>query len=233
MMNTFTYDGKISSDYGLYISGSGTFDAPERDVTKIEIPGKNGTLTLDNRRFKNIPLKYPAFIRKDFKSNAAHLREWLLSSVGYRRLTDTYHPEYYRMARYTGPIEFDMRSLNKAAEFNLEFDCMPQRFLISGETDIEITGTTTIVNPTVFESLPLIRVYGTDGSLTVNNTVINISAIDEYVDLDSELQDAYKGTENKNAYVSQTFPGLKQGANVIDFDGNITNIIIKPRWWTI
>ncbi len=86
MRNYFTFDGKKSSDYGVYISGSHVYDAPERDETKIEIPGRNGELTIDNGRYKNQPLKYPAFIIEDFDPNIEGLRNYLMSKRGYFRL---------------------------------------------------------------------------------------------------------------------------------------------------
>ena len=55
----------------IYISGSGTFNAPEMDITTVEIPGRNGDLTISNNRFRNITVEYPAFIRKQFRHNAA------------------------------------------------------------------------------------------------------------------------------------------------------------------
>lgn len=233
MVGKITYDGVESSTYGLYITGSGTFNAPERDIEEVAIPGRNGTLTRDNKRFKNIPVTYPCFIKSDFLKNANGLRAWLLKAVGYRRLEDTYHAEYYRMARFKGPINFDVRALNKSGEVSLTFDCMPQRFLKSGEVDIEVKESMTVVNPTMYESAPLIRVYGTGGILTINDTTINISEIDEYVDLDCDIQDAYKGSVNKNDTVSQVFPTLHSGANNIAFSDGITSVIVRPRWWTV
>ena len=53
MINYFTFDGKTSTDFGMYISGSGTYNAPERDVTTYNIPGRNGDLIVDNGRFLN------------------------------------------------------------------------------------------------------------------------------------------------------------------------------------
>ena len=79
MINWFIFDGKNSRDYGIYISGSGTFNAPEMDITTVEIPGRNGDLTISNNRFRNITVEYPAFIRKQFRHNAAAAKLWLLS----------------------------------------------------------------------------------------------------------------------------------------------------------
>ena len=53
-MKSFTFAGRSSKDFGIYLSGSGVFNAPERDVETISIPGRSGDLILDNGRFKNI-----------------------------------------------------------------------------------------------------------------------------------------------------------------------------------
>ena len=55
MINWFIFDGKNSRDYGIYISGSGTFNAPEMDITTVEIPGRNGDLTISNNGFAILP----------------------------------------------------------------------------------------------------------------------------------------------------------------------------------
>ena len=49
---------------------------------------------------------------------------------------------------------------------------------------------------------------------------VQISELDEYVMLDSELQDAYKDTLNKNSTISAAaFPVLEPGENTISWDG--------------
>ena len=50
----FIFNGFRSSDYGVLISGDQTFNAPARDIDEIEIPGRDGVLTLDNGRFNSI-----------------------------------------------------------------------------------------------------------------------------------------------------------------------------------
>ena len=88
-----TVNGIDLADFGVYISGSGVYNAPERDVKSVSVPGRNGDLTLDNGRYKNIKIKYPAFVVDDFAQNIGGLRDFLASIRGYARLEDTYHPE--------------------------------------------------------------------------------------------------------------------------------------------
>lgn len=233
MIGKFEFNHILSSDFGIYISGSGTFNSPERDMESISIPGKNGDLIIDNKRFKNIRVTYPAFIKEKFKDYTDVVRAWLLSDGSYHRLEDNYHPEEFRMARFAGPLDFDTRVLNRSGECSIEFDCKPQRFLKEGEIPIKIVGDMTIFNPTAFIALPKIRVYGTEGTLIVGNICMQINDIDEYVDIDCETQNAMKETTNKNSHISNTFPQLNPGNNGIRFEGNITKLEIIPRWWTL
>lgn len=234
-MNFFTYNGKSSRDFGIFISGEGTFGGPERDVTLYDVPGRNGSLLVDNGRFKNITIPYPAFIRRNFKARADAARAWLLQPSGYVRLEDTYHPEFFRMARFVGPMDFATRFLNYSGEITLNFDAKPQRFLRSGEYPIEFTAPGDIINTQSYDALPLITVYGNGGgALSIGGTSVSITDIDEYVVLDSDTQNAYKGTQNKNSLVQlDEFPKLIPGDNEIGFSGGITKIEIVPRWWTL
>lgn len=235
MKNHLIFNGRRSSDFGLYISGSGVFNAPERDVEVVEVAGRNGNLILDNGRFRNITVAYPAFISRDFPRLAAAARDWLCASSGYHRLEDTYYPDYFRLARFSGPLDFETRWQNVGAETNILFDCKPQRFLKTGEHPIFIAATTILRNPTSQPALPLLKIYGSgDGRISVNGTAVTITGIDEYITLDCDLQDAYKGIENLNSLVSlEDFPVLPAGSSEISFSGGITKIEITPRWWTI
>lgn len=241
----FTFDGKSSFDFNTWISGSGTYSAPERDVQNVSVPGKSGDLIIDNKRFKNIDVTYPAFITKDFERNFDSLKAFLLSQAGYFRLEDTYHPDYFRMAQFKGPIDPTMRTLNRSGEFELIFNCKPQRYLKSGEQTIEIHPgwdvVATIMNRTLYNATPILRIYGT-GSVDINGQIITVTAADEYTDFDCELMNAYKDSpaENRNQYVQTSTTNsivLRPGSNnfrlVGDTLSGITKIIVTPRWFTV
>lgn len=135
MRNYFTFGNYDSRDFGVYISGSGTYNAPARVYNAISVPGRNGDLLIDEGKFENIDIKYPAFIAgNNFDENLAALRSALLSTKGYARLTDTYHPEEYRRAYFGDEIRVKARKENDAGEFDIIFNCDPRRFLLSGET---------------------------------------------------------------------------------------------------
>lgn len=166
---SLTFDGKTSRSYGVYITGEAVYNAPEREVEMISIPGRNGAFALDKGRFENVTVTYPAGIfadnETDFAAAISDFRNYLCSRKGYCRLTDEYNPNEYRMAVYKSGLEVEPAML-KAGEFEITFDCKPQRWLTSGETKQTIANSgDTITNPTLFESGPLLEIegYGTIG----------------------------------------------------------------------
>lgn len=178
MFKSFTFDGESSRDYGIYITGAAVFNAPERDVEMVEIPGRNGAYALDRGRFANIEITYPAGMfagtDADFAEAISAARNWLASKKGYVRLQDEYNPGEYRLAVYKSGLDVDPATLS-AGEFDLTFECMPQRFLVSGETAQTVASGGTITNPTRFSSRPLLEVYGY-GGITLNGAELSINS---------------------------------------------------------
>lgn len=234
--NYLIFDGVQSNLYDVWISGTGTFDAAERDLEFIEIPGKSGDLVMDNGRYKNIEITYPAFMSEEFDSKFDVFRALMLSKTGYRTLEDTYHPDEFRTAALVGGFEVSTGPYNKAGRFNITFNCKPQRWLKSGLAVTAFSSAGSISNPTQYASKPNIRVYGY-GSVGIGSTTLTIAAHGlQYIDIDCEAMDAFCGATNANQYVSTTgyaFPVLSPGSNGISLSGNISQIQIMPRWFTL
>lgn len=178
MFKSLTFDGEDSRDYGVYITGQAVFNAPEREVEMISIPGRNGQFALDKGRFENIEVTYPAGIfantEADFAEAVSNFRNLLCSKRGYVRLQDEYHPDEYRMAIYKSGLEVDNVAL-KAGEFEITFDCKPQRYLTSGETAVTVTNGGVITNPTLFDAQPLLQLSGY-GSISINGQTLSVNS---------------------------------------------------------
>ena len=134
---TFTFDGENSADYGLYISGNSVYNAPNREIDMISIPGRNGQLAIDMGRYENITVTYPAFVfadtQEEFREKIRRIRNWLCSKTSYQRLMDEYNPESFRLGLYKSGLEVEPIFYNRCGEFEMSFDCKPQRFLFTGE----------------------------------------------------------------------------------------------------
>lgn len=176
---SLSFDNTSSRNYGVYITGEAVYNAPERAVEMISIPGRNGSFALDQGRFENITVKYPAGIfaetEADFAQAISDFRNFLCSKQGYCRLTDEYNPNEFRMAIYKSGLEVEPAQL-RAGEFDIVFECKPQRFLTSGETAVAVANGGTLTNPTLFPSKPLLEVEGY-GEIDINGDVMSVDNV--------------------------------------------------------
>ena len=258
--NAFYFDGKSSMDFGLYISGDKTFNGPERNISKVSIPGRSGDLIFEDGSYKNQDYSYYCFLAYDLDHKARELRSYLLSRQGYCRLEDDYHPEEYREAVFKGPIDFDVHLLT-AGETTLTFDCKPQRYLKSGELesymDKKKTSAMELYNPTYFNAKPLIRVNGNGhggtgyinifhndadkGDYSTQMITVDLGTSDEenVITIDSETEQTYLDSLGIVMYYNRhvtfenlLYPYLAPGINIINVSGDMQFSIV-PRWYTL
>lgn len=243
-INSFNFGGVSSSNYGIYISGDSVYNAPEKAYDMQVILGRNGNLAIYQNRFENIELTYPAFTFDDdqtqFAGSVSDFRNAMYAMNGYQRLSDTYHPDEFRLGIYKAGLEVSPTHYHTAGEFDITFDCKPQRFLKSGETVTTFTTNGNITNPTAFEAKPLLKVTGY-GTLGVGDrSVIITGTAGQVIYIDCEIMEAWSMSGSaiipRNdyvQYVGNKFPVLVSGVNGISMSGNITKVEVTPRWWII
>lgn len=236
-LDVFWLDNACCSDFGLVLQGPVTFSGAQPKVNTVSVPGRNGDLCFFDGSFSNVSGTARCFAldAKDVSHKLDAITGWVLGNLGYRRLIVSQEREVCRLARVSiGPAnEIRMRRL---APFEITFDCKPQKYLLFGETKIVLAAPGTLLhNPYAFTALPLITVYGSGpGNLQVGSTTVQIKALDGSLTLDSEIQDAYKGTQNKNNTIfAPEFPKLAPGDNAVSWTGGIERVEVVPRWWTI
>ena len=240
-MTSFTYNGRSSAEFGLHIEKKDVFSAPEYDAEFISIPGRSGDIINPNRRFANIKVTYTVFLaRKNIAALAAVLRDikgWLYSEPDrYHELTDSYDVKNFRYGVISGNLDIE-EQLNKVGSFTVTFNCKPFKYSFAGQ-EVLATGTKrlSVTNPTAFESRPYIKLYGSGAvTLTISSpdstSLWTISAIDEYIEIDSELMNCFKDTVLKNDTVKGAeFPALKPGVCTINCNGDVSRIEVVPRW---
>ena len=241
-MTSFTYNGKCSADFGLHIEKKDVFSAPEYDAEFISIPGRSGDIINPNRRFSNIKVTYTVFLaRKNTAALADVLRNikgWLYSEPDrYHELTDSYDAEYFRYSVISGNLDIE-EQLNKVGSFTVTFNCKPYKYSFAGQKTVAADSSElTITNPTAFESRPYIKIYGS-GLIRLmvqpegqGTSSWGFAGVDEYIEIDSERMNCYKGTVLKNGILSgEGFPVLKPGTTTIACAGNVQRIEVIPRW---
>lgn len=233
MVRWIVYDGVSSRDYLAVADGSQSFAAPERSIERVEIPGRNGDLTIDNKRYLNVELVYTLHFRSTRRMEL--YRRAMLSKVDYHRLEDSKRPEEFRLARLVGFEPTVSGVENRYTELVLTFDCKPQRFLHSGERPIHFeTKGATIRNPGM-PSKPLIAISGEGaGTVTVGGVTVELKDTFAGLTLDCDTMDAYQLESNKNKDIkAATFPEIPTGDSTVSWTGGVTAVDITPRWWRL
>lgn len=243
LFNSFTFDGENSLTYGVYISGEGVFNAPERATERISIPGRNGDLIVDYGRYENIEVTYPAGIygddEADFADKVRQFRNILSSRYTYKRLIDSYHTDEFRLAVFKNGFTISPVQKTKAGEFSIVFDCKPQRFLTSGEAAQVFTASSSITNPTAFPSDPLIAITG-PGTVSIGDiTITSAASSGDVVYIDCDTKEIYQIVSqlpvNASSLISFSgteFPYLPAGASTLTLT-DVTSVSITPRWWRL
>ena len=137
-LKEFTFNGKNSSFYGLRVLDAKVYTLPEKNVETFSIPGRSGDILLDNKNFNMVMVSYHVlFPKKDLAASIQKLKEMLYVNdptssqdnllTNYHKLTDTYDPEFYRMAYFAGPADWETM-MNLYGETTLNFVCMPQKY---------------------------------------------------------------------------------------------------------
>lgn len=196
----------------------------DKRIEKITIPGRNGYLTQSDGAYEG-EIKEVSY---DFKgANIDDLKKWL---TGYGKVRFSNEPDRYYKARIINKI-----SLEQIVELLhtglIQFDCQPFGYLLVGDEIIELTKPEVIYNPGTIYSEPYIKIYGNgDITLKVNDNSLIIKEVNEYVEIDTELDEIYKGTTSWENNASGDTPIFSGEDISIDWIGNVTKIEIIPHW---
>lgn len=258
-MGNFVFNGISAAQMGLVVERFPSQHVPRKRMTNIKIPGRSGDLHQWDGSFENFKKRYVCWfkenpLRPGLALRAQYIKNWLLSAPAAARLEDTYEPDIYRLATYTGGAEIE-NVMNRFGRFTVEFDCAAPSYLVSGEEPTVLTATgikddvitKTLMNPTKWTSLPLVEVTGSVGGvITIRDEYLQVRFIgfDDvrtlYIDCDTrEAWEVVDGVEvSRNDWVILSdYPRLREGKNTVSFvDGGTTGIKsvkIYPRWWHV
>lgn len=221
MLPFFIWNGIKSDD--LIINKLPNIIKAAKDITKIEVQGRDGSLTQDNGSYKSI-VKSVECTMKDLEQ-IDFICSWL---TGSGEVIFSNEPTKVYKATIINQIEFE-RVVATFHSFIVQFECQPHKYDIDNQL-ITLLSSGSIYNAGT-TSKPVIKIYGTGAiDLNINGNIINLSNVDEYVTIDSDLIDCYKDTELKNNYMNGDFPELVNGTNNISWIGTVTKVEIIPNW---
>ena len=218
---------------------------PKRKYNIQAIPGGSMDYAIEEAEdaFSNYNQTYTAFLdakAPGLQQVSRGLAEWLLSKPGYQRLEDSYDPDVYRMALYTGGEDF-INIMNEYGRGNLTFNCAPKRYYKSGETPITLVDGDVLYSPSVFHAKPILKITGNgtgqiyyerkDGS----GVTFEIEGVNGTVTVDVERHTArYANGTSLNTKVKSAYENLILDTETqIGWNDKVSSVVMIPRWWTI
>ena len=231
------YGGEASSDYGMVVAEAPSFERPTRKQSVYTVPGRNVAVVFQQDAWEDVVRSYQVWLaddaEKDLVDQVDAFEAWLNSQKGYQRLEDSFEPDVFRLAYYSGGIGVS-NHLTQYGEATLSFTCRPERFYKSGEQPVTVVNGDNINNPTRFAAKPLIHIEGS-GTVTITCGGKTMSAsVTDYINIDCEQMNAYRlPAENKNSQISGSFPVIEPGINTVGITGTVSLCTITPRYFTI
>ena len=137
-MNTLTYAGTNLNTFGVWFDSSRKYKKPAKRYLGFDVPARNGTLYASEHKFDNVVIEYRCYIKENFATNYNNLINFLNSFDTYQVLENSVDNTVYRLALFHEELSVDTGQFLKDGQFSLFFDCKPQAFLKSGETEITI-----------------------------------------------------------------------------------------------
>lgn len=224
------FAGIRSDELNLVVEHYPTRTFPEKSYEVVEVPGRDADVVIDNGNFKNYRQTYSVFIDSfdpespKYQRIASKVAEWLLGNPGYQRLEDSYDPDFYRMAYYSGGSEFS-NFFNTYGRGSIEFTCAPRRFSKQGEYPVDVTSNSTLINPFIFKADPIYEISGS--SITVNGHTMTFGSSGVIIDVARHTAKTPLGVAV--SVTSGDYEDLKLG-KTNTFGGSYK---VTPRWWTI
>lgn len=251
---SFTFNAIDSDNMGFNITSRKVYNAPEYDVTSVEVPGRSGNVLIPQGRFKNKKVSYTGFLIADtfagqtkaerLSNGLRRLKGFLLRSPGeYKPLTDDYDPGFTRYAYVDGEIAIsDILDRPEGAELTITFDCKP--FLYATSVYYDGPSPITLENPYNFESNPeiYIALSSSTGTMKISKGTTTLGTWTftgasgnrfHWVPEDMEwIDNSDNLVNNKVSTNGSNIPYLPTGTSKIELTG-IGSFTIYPNWRTL
>lgn len=256
MKDVIEFANHLPTDFGLLVAYRPSIPSPERDLEEISIPGRDGTLTIDNKRYNNIeiPIDFNYIGKEDeWAQKWRAAKKWLSARNALLFFDDDIH--HFYVVKYVRLSE-NQRKTNRIGYFTATFVCSPYNYLISGKAEKEqvmrqeylctvdgkrILSTTgasimsqskcvEVTNP-YEDCAPIYRIVGNGKySLSVNGKHMSFSVDGELI-IDTEREIAYSGEKNLNTTLAGCYKDLilLPGKNKIESSGEFS-LYITPNW---
>lgn len=223
--STIVIDGVEDADMMVSVTERPKLVTSQANYETEYVDGRDGSL---NRLeyLKDVEQDIEFNILEDFnvKSQIRFVKYWLFNAKKYYFKDDFVYRKIKRVE--IGDIE---NSIAEYGKFEVKFICDPFEYKL-GEDDVTIVNEGMILNRGTYKSLPKLEILGSGkGTISINDSTIQLNLAYENVCIDSEVQEIYKDDKNLGLSMIGEFPELKVGQNDIKIEGDFDAVKFNVR----
>lgn len=180
MSDYFIFGNTDTRRFNAQVYRRNTETITAREFIVNSVPGKNGDVIQSTDRFPNREQRYQVVVNSaNAEQDMNDLINDLLSYSEYQTLNDSFDTDVYMQAFLKDNFEVETVRERDVFKANITFNRKPQRFLVSGDTPIEIAADNSshqIASQTMFPAKPLIIFKGY-GLITFVSSIIGTEYI--------------------------------------------------------
>lgn len=225
MIVNLTYNGVSNEDKGFYLKSFPSFAFSNENYNSTVINGRRGALITNLDSYDNLKITVDFLIFGNYMERIRVIKQWL-NGTGWLSFSDDADINYDVVKITYGDED---RKYYDQGKFTVNFYCFPYEFHSSGLAPLTISAG--YINNVYDEALPSYELTAGSGTLTINDTALTYSEINETFIVDVRKCIVY-GKETRTVYTGKTsgdFKGLilKNGKNVVS---SSSEVIITPYW---
>ncbi len=215
----------------------------ERNITLIDIPGRNSPLTKWDGSYLPIEFELSLVLKATNPEQAIEEYNWItaqLQEPTYEMANFYFDPNYYYRVRFSEISLTYQTQYIEGVPFKAKVECSPIKFNLSGIYPQDVQNNSFLFNLSQVEAKPLIEFEGEgDVELNFNGNLFSFKELqDGKYGFDAEMGEVYQILDDKylsigTKYHSRELPILIKGQNAISWTGNIHQMQITPNWGAI
>lgn len=224
MIPYFIWNNINSIDKHIIVNELPPITRASKRIDEKEIPGRSGKLYIDDNVYDTFVYQIKCTLGPE--ANIRDISNWL---NGTGKLIISIEEDKYYEGIIKNQIDFT-KVLHVFYEFPIEIELQPFAYSIK-EIEHNFKQSSKIyISQSTIDICLYIRLEGSGQvRLMINDKTQIIKDIDEYIELNSKIEEAYKDNQSKNNFVNGEFLKLKPGENNISWVGSVTSLKIKYR----
>lgn len=228
-MAWFEYKGIKSSDLGIVVEKMPSIVIPSSTFKEIDIPDAEVKTSVSGS-LEGFTYAFECRLNEVNPSKYREIAKWLRNEEGNDKLIRSDEDDKYYKAKVINNIPFE-KVIRKYSRFIVHFECEPYAYSNEEEIITLTNKSNILLNPGVYESRPYMKIYGS-GNLYININDVNIHFlnVEQFIEIDCEAFECFKGDTLKNTSMNGDFPVLKCGENTIKLSETVSKIEITPNW---